>query len=335
MPHQPLVEIAISSGEPSGVGPEVSLKAAREFIKENSHVRITLIGDSALFSKNSLSMALISNRIRLHDVPLFQKVKSGLLNAANARYVLNVLDVAIEGCQNGRFDAMVTAPIQKSVINEAGIPFTGHTEYLAEKCNQEKVVMLLCATLPSGILNNFANLSLRVALVTTHIPLRSVAENIDYETVLKVIKIVDESLQNHFAISHPTIRVAGLNPHAGESGYLGNEEIEIISPAINSARSMGIAVTGPYPGDTIFDIKVLDKVDAFISMYHDHGLAPFKFVTFGGGVNVTLGLPIIRTSVDHGTALEIAGKDQANAGSMLEALRLAYQMARNQNAPRP
>ena len=335
MPHQPFVEIAITTGEPAGIGPEVSLKAALEFLKENSLVRITLIGNSSLFSRHALSTVLSSDRLRLLDLPLSSPVKEGILNVANARYVLNILDVAIEGCLNGHFDAMVTAPLQKSIINEIGIPFTGHTEYLAKKCGENRVVMLLCANLPSGILQNRTKLNLRVALVTTHIPLKAVAENIDYETVLDVIKIVDGGLRNHFAISTPSIRVSGLNPHAGESGYLGNEEVEIIVPAIVSARNLGISVTGPYPGDTMFDINMLNKVDAFISMYHDQGLAPFKFVAFGGGVNVTLGLPIIRTSVDHGTALEIAGKNQANAGSMLEALRLAYQMAKNRNnAPR-
>jgi 4-hydroxythreonine-4-phosphate dehydrogenase len=229
-----------------------------------------------------------------------------------------------------RFDAMVTAPVQKSIINDAGLEFTGHTEYLAQHCNVEHVVMMLCAPMPKGFLGLKQPRDLRVALVTTHMPLQAVPSAITKDYVLETIRIVAKDLQNRFGITKPVIRVAGLNPHAGESGYLGREEIEVITPAIQAAQSLGIEVTGPFPGDTMFDIGALESVDAFIAMYHDQGLAPFKFVTFGGGVNVTLGLPIIRTSVDHGTALDIAGKDLAESGSMLEALRLAYQLAINQ-----
>jgi 4-hydroxythreonine-4-phosphate dehydrogenase len=227
---------------------------------------------------------------------------------------------------------MVTAPIQKSVIND-GIAshslFTGHTEYLAQLCRQEHVVMMLCATLPAGFLGLKKNRDLRVALVTTHLPLREVPDALSRDHILETIQIVDQDLRKKFGIQQPVIRVAGVNPHAGESGYLGREEIDVIAPAIEAAKDLGIRVSGPYPGDTMFDAKVLDGVDAFIAMYHDQGLAPFKFVSFGGGVNVTLGLPIIRTSVDHGTALDIAGKGLADASSMLEALRLAYQLAVN------
>jgi 4-hydroxythreonine-4-phosphate dehydrogenase len=254
----------------------------------------------------------------------------GILNSANAQYVVSLLDKALEACLQNRFDAMITAPVQKSIINDAGISFTGHTEYLAKRCNVQHVVMMLCAPLPKGFLGIKQSRELRVALVTTHLPLQAVPAALNQDYVLETIQIVAKDLQDRFGIAKPVMRIAGLNPHAGESGYLGREEIEVITPAIKAAQSLGINITGPYPGDTMFDAAALDSVDAFIAMYHDQGLAPFKFVTFGGGVNITLGLPIIRSSVDHGTALDIAGTGTADAGSMLEALRLAYQLALNQ-----
>jgi 4-hydroxythreonine-4-phosphate dehydrogenase len=192
--------------------------------------------------------------------------------------------------------------------------------------------MMLCAPLPVGFLGIKTRRDLRVALVSTHLPLKEVAASLSYELVLETIQIVNQDLRTRFGITKPVIRVAGLNPHAGESGYLGREEIEMIAPAIASAKQQGINISGPYPGDTLFDAAALEHVDAFIAMYHDQGLAPFKFVTFGGGVNVTLGLPLIRTSVDHGTALDLAGKGIADSGSMLEALRLAYQLALNKRS---
>jgi 4-hydroxythreonine-4-phosphate dehydrogenase len=244
--------------------------------------------------------------------------------------VVNLLDLALDACLEKRFDAMVTAPVQKSIINDAGLAFTGHTEYLAQHCNVQHVVMMLCAPLPKGFLGMKQPRDLRVALVTTHLPLQAVSAALNQEYVLETIQIVSKDLQGRFGIAKPVMRIAGLNPHAGESGYLGREEIEVITPAIKVAQSFGIDITGPFPGDTMFDVAALESVDAFIAMYHDQGLAPFKFVTFGGGVNITLGLPMIRTSVDHGTALDIAGKGLADSGSMLEALRLAYQLAMNQ-----
>jgi len=271
-----------------------------------------------------------SERLKIQSVPLSTSASPGVLNPLNAQYVINTLNQAIDGCLQGHFDAMVTAPIQKSVINLAGTPFTGHTEYLAERCNIQHVVMMLCANLPKGFLGLKTAKDLRVALVTTHMPLQEVSASLSHDHVLETIQIVQQDLLFKFGISKPVIRLAGLNPHAGESGYLGREEIEIINPALESAKKLGIDISGPYPGDTMFDPASLESVDAYIAMYHDQGLAPFKFVTFGGGVNVTLGLPIIRTSVDHGTALDIAGKGLADPGSMLEALRLAYQLALNQ-----
>ena len=326
----PLVNLGITTGEPAGIGPEVSVAAAQQFLSEQPGVMITLLGDPSLLGKASQDPVHFSERCKIQSVLLSAPVTQGALNPLNAQYVISTLNQAIDGCLQGRFDAMVTAPIQKSVINLAGTPFTGHTEYLAERCNVKHVVMMLCATLPKGFLGLKTAKELRVALVTTHVPLQKVSNVLSHDHVLETIQIVQQDLLLKFGIAKPVIRLAGLNPHAGESGYLGREEIEIISPALESAKKLGIDISGPYPGDTMFDPASLESVDAYIAMYHDQGLAPFKFVTFGGGVNVTLGLPIIRTSVDHGTALDIAGKGVADPGSMLEALRLAYQLALNQ-----
>jgi 4-hydroxythreonine-4-phosphate dehydrogenase len=319
----PLVNLVITTGEPSGIGPEVSVAAAQQFLSEQPGAMVTLVGDPCLLGK-------ASERCKIQSVSLSTTASPGILNPLNVQYVINTLNQAIDGCLEGRFDAMVTAPIQKSVINLAGTLFTGHTEYLAERCNIQHVVMMLCATLPKGFLGLKTPKDLRVALVTTHLPLQEVSAALSHDHVLETIQIVQQDLRLKFGIAKPVIRLAGLNPHAGESGYLGREEIEIISPALASAKKLGIDISGPYPGDTMFDPASLERVDAYIAMYHDQGLAPFKFVTFGGGVNVTLGLPIIRTSVDHGTALDIAGKGVADPGSMLEALHLAYQLALNQ-----
>jgi 4-hydroxythreonine-4-phosphate dehydrogenase len=324
------VNLAISSGEPAGIGPEIAVTAALAFMQEEPAATITLLGDPNLFPLSELSDAL-STRLKVESIPVALPVKLGHLNPANAQYVLNLLDAAVKGCLDRRFDAMVTAPIQKSVINEGlakdEIFFTGHTEYLAKRCNQEHVVMMLCATLPAGFLDLPSCRELRVALVTTHLPLRAVPNALNQKHILETIRIVEHDLRTKFGVTKPVIRVAGVNPHAGESGYLGHEEIDVIAPAIQAAKDLGIQVSGPYPGDTMFDASCLETVDAFIAMYHDQGLAPFKFVSFGSGVNVTLGLPIIRTSVDHGTALDIAGKGVADSSSMLEALRLAYRLA--------
>ncbi len=326
----PLVNLVVSTGEPAGIGPEVSLAAALDFLREQNDVAVTLLGDDQLLTLPKNIDPTLVGRLQIESIKLAAPVISGVLNPQNAQYVIALLDQAINGCQQGRFDAMVTAPLQKSIINDAGTPFTGHTEYLAQRCNISHVVMVLCAPLPAGFLGLKYPRDLRVALVTTHVPLKDVPKALSYDLILETIQIVHRDLQKKFGIANPVIRVAGLNPHAGESGYLGREEIEMIAPAIEAAKAMGIQVSGPYPGDTMFDPESIAQVDAFIAMYHDQGLAPFKFVTFGHGVNVTLGLPIIRASVDHGTALDIAGKGIADFGSMLEALRLAYQLAVNQ-----
>ena len=330
MPQQVPVNLVITTGEPAGVGPEVSIKAALAFLAEQENARVTLLGDPNLLQLPQGTNPQLRERIALESVPLAKPAVPGVLDSANASYVASMLDRALDGCLQKRFDAMVTAPVQKSIINDAGLAFTGHTEYLAQHCNVQHVVMMLCAPLPVGFLGLQQSRDLRVALVTTHLPLQAVPSAITKDYVLETIEIVAKDLQDRFGIPKPVIRVAGLNPHAGESGYLGREEIEVITPAIQAAQGLGIQVTGPFPGDTMFDVGALGTVDTFIAMYHDQGLAPFKFVTFGGGVNVTLGLPIIRTSVDHGTALDIAGKGLAESGSMLEALRLAYQLAINQ-----
>lgn len=326
----PHVNLVVTTGEPAGIGPEVSLAAALNFLREQSNVAITLLGDDQLLTLPKNIDPSLASRLQVESIKLKAPVVAGVLNPQNAQYVIALLDQAINGCRQGRFDAMVTAPLQKSIINDAGTPFTGHTEHLAQQCDASHVVMMLCAPLPAGFLGLKSPRDLRVALVTTHVPLKDVPQALSYDLILETIQIVNQDLQRKFGIANPVIRMAGLNPHAGESGYLGREEIEIITPAIEAAKAMGIQVSGPYPGDTMFDPESVATVDAFIAMYHDQGLAPFKFVTFGNGVNVTLGLPIIRTSVDHGTALDIAGKGLADSGSMLEALRLAYQLAVNQ-----
>lgn len=328
-PAHPPVNLVITTGEPAGIGPEVSVRAARHFIEEQPNARITLLGDVHLLNRFSDTPEISPDHLKIQAIPLASTITPGAINSANAPYVLSMLDQAMNGCLHGHYDAMITAPIQKSAINDAGISFSGHTEYLAQFCKVKRVVMMLCAPLQKGFLDIKNPTDLRVALVTTHLPLKEVPKILTQELIIETIQIVDRDLRTKFGISKPQIRVAGLNPHAGEFGYLGNEEIQVISPAIESAKHQGILVSGPYPGDTLFDVSVIEEVDAFIATYHDQGLAPFKFVTFGGGVNVTLGLPIIRTSVDHGTALDIAGKGIADSGSMLEALRMAYSLAIN------
>jgi 4-hydroxythreonine-4-phosphate dehydrogenase len=318
------VDLVITTGEPAGIGPEVSLQAAHAFLQEQADAHITLIGDPSLFGE-----AVRHPRLQMESVKLSQPAVSGMLDVNNAAYVLATLDSAVAGCQAGRFQAMVTAPVHKGIINQSGIVFTGHTEYLAAACGVKRVVMLLCANLPAGLMGLQRSLPLRVALATIHVPLALVPAQITVKSVVETIEILHAGLKNQFGIAEPRISVAGLNPHAGEGGYLGSEESSIIEPAIAQAQQAGIRVKGPFPGDTLFDFRSLDQVDAYLAMYHDQGLAPFKFVAFNTGVNVTLGLPIIRTSVDHGTALDIAGKGVADAGSMLEALRLGFELARH------
>jgi 4-hydroxythreonine-4-phosphate dehydrogenase len=257
--------------------------------------------------------------LRVLHRSLRREVAAGRLDCANARYVLDLLDVAADSCLSGEFAAMVTGPVQKSVINEAGIAFCGHTEYLAERTQTELPVMMLVAK------------TLRVALVTTHLPLAAVSGAITRELVQKVIRILDHDLRTRFHISHPRILVCGLNPHAGESGHLGREEIDVIEPVLASLRAEGLTLIGPSPADTAFTPRQLEGADAVLAMYHDQGLPVLKYAGFGDAVNVTLGLPIVRTSVDHGTALSLAGTGQADPGSLETALELAIELAHRAN----
>ena len=316
--------IAITSGEPAGIGPE--LMAAID--PRRFAARLVIIGDETLIRARA---QLINKKIRLHTydsqpraadtdmeilhVPLTTASQPGQLDSTNAGYVLALLDRAAAGCLDGEFDAMVTAPIQKDIINQGGIPFSGHTEYLADRCGVEKPVMLL----HTG--------SLRVALATTHLPLSEVPRAINQPLLQQIIRILDHDLRSRFAIECPHIKVCGLNPHAGENGYLGREEIDIINPLIQRLQQQGIHVTGAYPADTVFTRDSLADADAILAMYHDQGLPVLKHVGFNHAVNTTLGLPIIRTSVDHGTALALAGSGQADAGSLFAAIQSAIEQS--------
>ncbi|HEX4585838.1 MAG TPA: 4-hydroxythreonine-4-phosphate dehydrogenase PdxA [Burkholderiaceae bacterium] len=308
--------IAITTGEPAGIGPEVALRAAQAYARP-----CVLLGDRALLESTARSAGLpwpLPSPCSILHESLPHAVVPGRPHAANAGYVLKLLDRAVLGCRSGAFAAMATAPVNKAVINEAGIAFSGHTEYLASATGAPFVVMMLVGG------------GLRVALATTHLPLASVAAAITRETVDRTLDVLDQDLRSRFAIPRPHIAVAGLNPHAGESGYLGREEIEVIAPAITAARQRGIDADGPWPADTLFVPARAGTVDAIVAMYHDQGLPPLKYASFGHGVNVTLGLPLVRTSVDHGTALDLAGTGRADPGSMLAAIELAAQLAANQ-----
>jgi 4-hydroxythreonine-4-phosphate dehydrogenase len=335
--------LAITVGEPAGIGPEISIRAAWAL---RGAARCVLVGDAAFLS---LTAGLIDPAIRLSaistmalrhsglphfgpdtipvvDVPLDAHVVPGQLDAANGRAVLATLDLAVEGTRAGWWDAIVTAPLQKSTINDAGIAFSGHTEYLAEKTGTPKVVMMLAGS--PGADRPY----LRVALATTHLPLKDVPGAITRASLTQVLDILHADLVRKFGIAAPRILVTGLNPHAGENGYLGREEIDVITPVLEDARTRGIDARGPYPADTLFQPKYLRDADAVLAMYHDQGLPVLKYATFGRGVNITLGLPLIRTSVDHGTALDLAaqGLGRADCGSMEEAIRVALSMVRAQ-----
>ncbi len=290
--------VALTSGEPAGIGPEICARIARD-------ADVVVIGDRSI----------LPGVQRIEHVPLARPPRPGKLDPSNARYVLAVLDRAISGCLAGEYDAMVTAPVQKSVINDAGIPFTGHTEYLAEKARSPQVVMMLVGG------------GLRVALATTHLPLADVPRAITAEGVLAVLRVTNADLRRRFGIARPRILVAGLNPHSGESGHMGREDVDVIAPAIQRAVKEGIDATGPIPADTLFVPDRVKNADAVLAMYHDQGLPVLKYASFGRGVNVTLGLPFVRTSVDHGTALDLAGTGRADSTSLAEALKLAVELA--------
>ena len=313
--------IAITSGEPAGIGPDI----IASIDPSKFSARLVVIGDRELIESRSKvansSLDLVeyhpdrkplkSGQLEILHVPLSETCEAGVLNKANAGYVLEMLRRACNGCLNQEFDAMVTAPVQKDVINQAGIVFSGHTEFLADLCGGVKPVMLLATD------------RLRVALATTHLPLREVADAISTGLIVQILEILNHDLQLKFGLSRPHIKVCGLNPHAGENGYLGREEIELITPAIEIMHQQGLNISGPYPADTVFAPQNLIDADAILAMYHDQGLPVLKHSGFHRAVNTTLGLPIIRTSVDHGTALDLAGSSSADASSLLLAIRSA------------
>ena len=315
--------IAVTSGEPAGIGPDICLALAQRQPQwqQASAVaaRLVVIGDRALLQDRARQLGVDSAGLDIRHVPLRAPVVAGRLDAANARYVLDILDAALDGCVGGAYAAMVTAPVHKGVINEAGIHFTGHTEYLAEKTGTPLVVMMLAGSTGNG--------PLRVALATTHLPLKDVPAAITRDLLEHTLRVLNADLREKYGLATPRILVAGLNPHAGERGYLGSEEIEVIAPVLEKLRAQGLLLSGPHPADTLFTPPRLAQGDAVLAMYHDQGLTVLKYATFGHGINVTLGLPIIRTSVDHGTALELAGTGRADPGSLFAALAEAERMA--------
>ena len=321
--------LAITAGEPAGIGPELLLAIARE----PSPAALVAIGDRDMLAARAEavpgagSVTLepfdpaappsphVPGCLPVLHVPLARPAQPGRLDPLNAAAVLATLDAAVDGCRDGRFAAMVTAPVQKSVIADAGFAFSGHTEYLAARCGVARVVMLLVAG------------TLRVALATTHLPLAAVPAAITAELLTATLEILHRDLRGRFGIDAPRIAVLGLNPHAGEGGHLGREEIDVIIPVLDALRAEGLDLAGPLPADTAFTPRALAGEDAVLAMYHDQGLPVLKHAGFGEAVNVTLGLPIVRTSVDHGTALDLAGTGKADAGSLRAAVRLAAELA--------
>ena len=313
----------LTAGEPAGIGPDVCLTTLTrdwpcELVIAGSR---TALESRAAALKLKLTLCDYDPRtpLRSHrageapviDVPTSVPVTAGKLDARNARHVLALLDRAVDGCRSGEFQAMITAPVQKSVINDGGIPFTGHTEYLAARLGVQRPVMMLAAG------------KLRIALVTTHLPLAAVPAAITHDAVAETLRTVAAELRSRWKIARPRIAVCGLNPHAGESGHLGNEEQLVIGPAIEALKREGLDLVGPLPADTAFTPNALDGIDAVVAMYHDQGLPVLKAAGFGHAVNITLGLPIIRTSVDHGTALDLAGTGRADASSLAAAVEAA------------
>ena len=319
--------IVLSSGEPAGIGPDLCLALAGEALP----LRIGVLADPDLLAQRAHALGLSIELVPVEDLarieprkpgrlyvlptPLAHPVVAGRLDARNAGYVLELLRRGVELCRQGASQALVTAPVQKSIINEAGIPFSGHTEFLAELTASEPPVMLL------------AGQALRVALATTHLPLRDVAASLTSAGLEHTLRVLDRDLDKRFGITAPRILVLGLNPHAGEHGVLGDEEQRIIEPALASARRQGLNVLGPAPADTAFNRASLERCDVVLAMYHDQGLPVLKALEFGRIVNVTLGLPIVRTSVDHGTALELAGTGRADHASLRQALAMAAELA--------
>ena len=326
------ITIAVTSGEPAGIGPELCAALARR----QWPVRLVVVGDEDLIAQRAVASgshvglrrympaaSSLPGTIEILHEPLAVASRAGELDPANARHVLRLLDRAIDGCLRGEFAAMVTAPLHKGVINDAGIAFSGHTEYLAARTGNARVVMMLAG--PSHALGGRA---LRVALATTHLALADVPRAITRQSLTATLRTLEADLRQRFGLARPRILVAGLNPHAGESGHLGREEIDVIRPVLDTLRGEGVDLVGPLPADTLFLPASLEDADAVLAMYHDQGLPVLKFATFGHGINITLGLPIIRTSVDHGTALDLAGTGRADPGSLYAAVDAAIGLAR-------
>lgn len=319
-----VLRIALTPGEPAGIGPDLCLRLAAPPLD----VELVLVADPELLRARAAQTGIpftatafdpaapAGGRISVLPVALHTAARAGRLDPRNARYVLDTLDEAVEGCRSGIFHALVTGPVHKAVINDAGIPFSGHTEYLATATGTQQVVMML------------ATEGLRVALVTTHLPLASVSTAITPARLEQVIRVLHGDLRTRFRIERPRIKVCGLNPHAGEGGHLGREEIDIITPVLDKLRATGMDLAGPLPADTVFTPQHIATCDAILAMYHDQGLPVLKHLGFGRAVNITLGLPFIRTSVDHGTALDRAGTGNVDTGSLQVAIGYAVRMAR-------
>lgn len=328
------IKILLTPGEPAGIGPELAVRIAQQ----PHPFALCVVADPQLLQQTAatlnLPLSLIDatgktdlevqppGHLYILPVALSEPARAGELNLANAQYVLNTLHIAAKHCLSGEFDALATGPVQKSIINEAGIPFSGHTEYFAEQSGVDRVVMMLAAD------------DLRVALATTHLPLKDVANAITAESLRTTLRILIDELRLKFGAPSPRILVCGLNPHAGEGGHMGREEIDTIIPVLREFDNEAVDLDGPLPADTLFTPHHLNGADAVLAMYHDQGLPVLKYKGFGRAVNITLGLPFIRTSVDHGTALAIAGRGEANLGSLEEALRSAFELATNLHAHR-
>ncbi|WBA83988.1 4-hydroxythreonine-4-phosphate dehydrogenase PdxA [Endozoicomonas sp. GU-1] len=326
---QPIPRLVVTAGEPAGIGPDLCLMLATQGHEFSKPVQLVIAADPELLAQRAIQLGLSvdlqlfspdirepsrANTLVVAPVSMATPATAGAVNPANGQYVLDTLKLALDGCVNGLFDGMVTGPVHKEVINNAGIPFSGHTEFLAEQTHTGKVVMML------------ATEGLRVALATTHLPLSEVSAAITRDSLTQVIHILHRELQDKFAIRTPHILVCGMNPHAGEGGHLGMEEIETIIPVLNHCRAQGMNLTGPLPADTLFNPKLLQQADAVLAMYHDQGLPVLKYKGFGQAVNITLGLPIVRTSVDHGTALDLAATGNIDSGSLYTAIETALEM---------
>ena len=325
--------LLVTAGEPAGIGPELCLTLAGSNSSALKDAEIIIVADMGLLQDRALQLGLsidfcyasleqsltptAYNQLKVLHVPLKVESRAGHLDTDNSAYVLNTLNIACDACLNGHADAMVTAPVHKGIINHAGTAFSGHTEYLQARCDVDQVVMMLTCD------------AMRVTLATTHLPLQDVAAAITPTGLSQTLQIINTELKQKFGITHPCIYVCGLNPHAGEDGHLGREELDVIIPTLEQLRSDGLNLVGPLPADTLFNPTNLAKADVILAMYHDQGLPVLKYAGFGDAVNITLGLPIIRTSVDHGTALDIAGTGQAKSSSLLKAVQSAMQLCRH------